>query len=131
MAEKKRLADLKAAKEAKAWELVLSKRAAQEAAMREGSMIWMLVNTAKGIDEANAIISIIADALQIRVGQVNARRATYVSELERRTGKIWGSGESLAWAKLPGSRGTALPEFCEKCGGMKTEGLKCSRKKCK
>lgn len=131
MAEKKRLAELKAAKEAKAWEQVLRNRAAAELAMREACMIWLLCNTASGIDEANVIIGIIADALQIRIGQVNARRTLYVNELEKRTGKIWGSGESLAWAKLPGSRGTALPDFCETCGGMKTEGTKCVRRSCR
>ena len=95
---------------------------------RECAMVWMLVNNATDQNGANWTIQKLAEALLLSPAQVNTRRSEYARTLTQRAKTF--TGEILAeptWASLPGTKETELPDYCEKCGGMKTMGRKCKR----
>lgn len=109
---------------------VAAESEAAENAYREALMVWFLVNTAQDQNHANQIIEQIARALELRVGQVNQRRTRTAVKLSIRAQRLQGLSDAGRWAALPGSTGAELPDYCPKCGGMKTEGRKCRRRSC-
>jgi hypothetical protein len=112
-------------------ELERTKEEAADSAKREALMIWFLVNTATGQNEANEVIQQIARALELRPGQINAKRTRAAARLSIRSKHLLRLSDGGRWAAIPGSQGTELPDFCQKCGGMKTEGRRCRRKTCR
>jgi hypothetical protein len=122
-----RLDALEAKKRERDLEIARLRRENAELFRRECAMVWLIVNTATDQLDANQKIQTVAEALSLSRGQVNTRRTVYATALTKRVhsfnGFLWGD----RWAALPGTEGTELPDYCEKCGGMKTMGAKCKR----
>lgn len=118
-------------------EAIKNKKLAQQAElMRMSAMIWMLVNQATDHMHAQKIMYDIAVALDMTTAEVNARRRMYTDAIFERqkdfinkgwTTKGWNRLNEVGvipgpvrrdtdFAKIPGTRGTEQPEYCETCG---------------
>lgn len=95
--------------------------------LRQACMIWMLVNTCSSSWDAKGFMNRLAYELDISPGVVNQRRMIYAQEMRRRSGVL----DFQGYTKIPGTVGTELPDWCPMCGGMKTQGSSCKRRRCR
>jgi hypothetical protein len=93
------------------------KQARRDTTTAQASVIWLLVNQcARSSFEAKGVHELIAEALDLRVNMVSARRIDFEREMYKRARD---EGERLTglrltidqptWAKIPGTVGTDMP----------------------